>query len=130
MKKIVLRKNKEGVMTTLQPKLLVKRFAKDVKVVKQDLRDELRLTYDAEKETRSLKKKLSPELLYILQQEFQAFNGFMQREMAEDLVIFAYEHIAHTTGCISADTVLDICYTWIAEEQGLLKKGFIKRTEK
>ena len=59
MKKIVLRKNKEGVMTTLQPQLMVKRFAK-----------------------------------------------------------------------ISADTVLDICYTWIAEEQGLLKKGFIKRTEK
>ena len=112
MKKIVLRKNKEGVMTTQQPQLMVKRFAKDVKVVKQDLRDELRLTYDAEKETRSLKKKLSPELLYILQQELQAFNGFMQREMAED------------------DTVLDICYTWIAEEQGLLKKGFIKRTEK
>ena len=87
MKKIVLRKNKEGVMTTQQPQLMVKRFAKDVKVVKQDLRDELRLTYDAEKETRSLKKKLSPELLYILQQELQA-------------------------------------------EQGLLKKGFIKRTEK
>lgn len=37
--------------------------------------------------------------------------------------------IAHTTGCSSVDLVLDICYTWIAQEQGILKKRFLKRIE-
>lgn len=129
MQQLVIRKNKEGKMTTQPPILMVKRIAKNVKVVNLDLRQEVYLSNDAERETRSLKRMVSPQLLFLLQQQLQAFSRFMQQEMAEDLVIFAYEHIAHTTGCISADTVLDICYTWIAEEQGILKHSFMRRME-
>jgi hypothetical protein len=48
----------------------------------------------------------------------------MQLEMAEDLAIFACEQIAHSTGCPSVDFTLDICYTWIAAELGIIKKGY------
>ena len=66
---------------------LVKRLARNVQVMNQDLRD-------------------------------------MQLEMAENLVVFAYQHIANSTGCPSVDFILDVCYTWIATEQGILKPGF------
>jgi hypothetical protein len=29
-------------------------------------------------------------------------------------------HVIHTTGCPSADYILEACYRWIAEEQGIL----------
>jgi hypothetical protein len=109
------------------PDMMVKHIAKDVKVVNQNLSEELYLSHQAERETRSLKYKVSPQLLMLLQQQLEPFSKFMQLEMAEDLVIFAYEHLAHTTGCLSADTVLDICYTWIAEEHGIVKSGILDK---
>ena len=90
---------------------LVKRFAKDVQIENQDLRNEL-------------KKMVSPQLYGMLVQQLLGFHANMQVEMAEDLVIFTCQSLAHSTGCSSADMVLDVCYTWIAAEQGKLKKGF------
>ena len=60
----------------------------------------------------------------MLKMQLMAFRGDMQQEMATDLVIFAHDHLAYTTGCPSADMVLDVCYSWIAHEQGLLKVNF------
>ena len=70
----------------------------------------------------SMEKEVSPQLYGMLEQQLLGFHRDMQQEMAEDLVIFAYEHLAHTTGCSSADLVLDVCYTWIAQEQGIVKR--------
>ena len=56
-------------------------------------------------------------------EEEKTAGADMQLEMAENLVVFACEHIAHTTGCDSVDMVLDVCYSWIAAEQGILKKA-------
>ena len=75
----------------------------------------------AERETRTLRGKVSQQLRMLLQQQLEPFCEMMQKEMAEDLVIFTYEHIAHTTGCLSADCVLNVCYSWIAEEQGVFQ---------
>ena len=36
---------------------------------------------------------------------------------------YGYQHIANSTGCPSVDFILDVCYTWIATEQGILKPG-------
>ncbi len=47
MTPIVLRKNKNGKMTTLPSRMMVKHVAKGVEVVKQDLRDEVCLAEDA-----------------------------------------------------------------------------------
>ena len=103
---------------------LVKRFAKDVQIENQDLRNEFALTHRAEREMSTMKKMVSPQLYGMLVQQLLGFHANMQVEMAEDLVIFTCQSLAHSTGCSSADMVLDVCYTWIAAEQGKLKKGF------
>jgi hypothetical protein len=129
MTPIVLRKNKEGKMTTLPSRLMVKHVAKGVEEVDQDLRGEVKLTFEARVELKELKKKVSPSLLKLLRMQLEPFCEFMQVEMAQNLAIFAQGHLAYTTGCVSADTILDICYTWIAEEHGILNKDFIQLKE-
>lgn len=103
-------------------RMMIKKIALNVQVENQDLRRDFGLTHNAERELSTLKKKLSPQLYGMLEQQLLGFHRDMQQEMAEDLVIFAYEHIAHTTGCSSADLVLDVCYTWIAVELGIVKR--------
>ena len=101
-------------------------MARNVSLVRQDLRSEYGLNYLAERELSSLERKVSPQLYGVLVQQLLAFHGDMQLEMAEDLVSFAYEQVAHTTGCPSVDLVLDVCYAWIAQEMGLIKHGYAK----
>jgi len=103
-------------------RLFVRTAARDVRQVSNDLRRDFGVCQLADREMTSLEKKVSPQLYGMLMQQLLGFHGDMQLEMAEDLVIFAYKHIAHTTGCESVDTILDICYTWIAAEHGILKK--------
>ena len=66
--------------------------------------------------------EVSEELLEMLRFQLLCFCKEMQREMAEDLLFFALGHVANTTGCPSADYVLDICYTLIAIEHGIKKE--------
>ena len=66
--------------------------------------------------------EVSEELLETLKFQLLGFCKEMQREMAEDLLFFALGHVAYTTGCPSADYVLDICYTLIATEHGIKKE--------
>ena len=105
---------------------LVKRFAKDVQIENQDLRNEFALTHRAEREMMTMMNLVSPQLYGMLVQQLLGFHANMQVEMAEDLVMFAYQNVAHTTGCPSVDMVLVVCYSWIASEQGILKPGFRK----
>ena len=105
-------------------KLMVQRMAKNVSLMRQDLRSDYPMNYLAEKELSTLVKKVSPQLYGMLVQQLLAFHADMQLEMAEDLAIFACEQIAHSTGCPSVDFTLDICYTWIAAELGIIKKGY------
>ena len=111
-------------------KFLVKKVALNIGVVNHDLRKEYGVSYLAEKEMQSLEEKVSPQLLGMLEQQLLAFHGDMQLEMAEDLVIFAHQHVAHTTGCPSVDLVLDVCYAWIAMEHGILKPRFRNQLNK
>lgn len=122
MKEIVLRKTKSGKKTAMP--MMVKHIVKNVKVQEQDLSDDFPVTHKAERELGSLNRKLSPEMIEMLKMQLMAFRGDMQLEMATDLVIFAHDHLAYTTGCPSADRVLDVCYAWIAHEQGILKVNF------
>ena len=103
---------------------LVKRLARNVQVMNQDLRREFGLNPSADREMTTLEKKVSPQLYGMLIQQLLGFHADMQLEMAEDLVIFSYQHIAHSTGCPSVDFVLDICYSWIADEHSILKPGY------
>ena len=103
---------------------MVKSFARNVKVENHDLRRDYGLDPCADREMTTLEKKVSPQLYGMLIQQLLGFHADMQVEMAENLVMFSYQHIAHSTGCPSVDFVLDICYTWIATEHGILKSGF------
>ena len=67
------------------------------------------------------------ELYGILSYHVRGFDEEMQLVMAENLVDFAKQHVAYTTGVASADLVLDICYKMMAMEMGMLKKSVLSR---
>lgn len=98
-------------------KMMVRKMALDVRQVNNDLRSDYGVCPLADREMSTLQKKVSPQLYGMLMQQLLGFHGDMQYEMALNMVVFAYEHIANTTGCQSVDMVLDVCYTWIASEQ-------------
>ena len=91
---------------------------KNLKVYEQDLTYQFGVDGTAQYVMECLEDKMSPELLDILNAMLLGFNDDMQLEIADDLLDFAYGQVVHTTGCPSADAVLNACYTWIAEEKG------------
>lgn len=105
----------------------VRKCTKGVKVVHENLLPEHQLTRLAERELMSLQGVVSMELYGILTYHVRGFDEEMQITMAENLVDFAKQHVAYTTGVSSADLVLDICYKMMAMEMGLLKKSVLSR---
>ena len=91
---------------------------KTLKVYEQDLTYQFSVDGTAQYVMECLEDKVSPELLDILNAMLLGFSDDMQLEIADDLLDFAYGQVVHTTGCPSADAVLNACYTWIAEEKG------------
>ena len=90
----------------------------EVKVIEQNLRSEQEIGDEVESLVRLLGSKVSAELQVIIMEMMLGFSKEMQQEIADDLLDFAYGHVVQTTGCWSADAVLNACYTWIAEEKG------------
>ena len=105
----------------------VRKCTKGVKVVHENPLPEHQLTRLAEREMTALHDKVSMELYGILTYHVRGFDEDMQITMAENLVDFAKQHVAYTTGVASADLVLDICYKMMAMEMGLLKKSVLSR---
>ena len=91
---------------------------KNLKVYEQDLTPQFGVDGTAQYVMECLEDKVSPKLLDVLNAMLLGFNDDMQLEIADDLLDFAYGQVVHTTGCPSADAVLNACYTWIAEEKG------------
>ena len=94
----------------------------DVKVFEQELSSEH--TYDsiALSVLECLEDKVSDDLVEKMKKMLLGFDEAMQLEIADDLLDFTHGHAIHTTGCPSADYILDICYALIAVEQGILNK--------
>lgn len=105
-------------------RFLVKKIAQNVRIENQDMRREFGLNPIAEREMKPVEREVSPQLYGMLIQQLLGFHADMQVEMAEDIAEFAYEHVAHSTGCPSVDMVLDVCYSWISTEHGILKPGY------
>jgi hypothetical protein len=126
MKELFLRKGKDGRMTVMTKQRLVMTplLVKGVKVEDEDMSMDFPVAKKAEREMETIRKKVSQGLFDLLTMQLMGFRGDMQHVMAENIAIFAYDHTAYTTGCPSVDTVLDICYTWIADEQGIVIKNF------
>lgn len=92
---------------------------KPVKVIKRYLTNQYGVDATAFMVMECMADKISPELWDLLYQMLLPFADSMQLEMADDLLDFAHGYVIHTTGCPSADAVLEVCYRWIAEERGL-----------
>ena len=100
--------------------LFVENFAKNEGVIIQDLTSEFNLDERAIRIMMLMDGEVSDNLLRTLVQQLQGFCGQMQIEMAENLLDFALGHVIHTTGCPSADYVLDYCYSYIAMEHDIM----------
>ena len=102
------------------------RLTEEVEVIEQDLSYDYSIEGIAESIMEIVRHKVSPELFETLNDMLLGFNDAMQLEIADDLLDFAHGHVIHTTGCPSADCVLEVCYTLIAAEHGILDVEVIK----
>ena len=100
--------------------LFVENYAKVEKVIAQDLSDDFGIDERAARIMRLVSGEVSENLLNSLIDCLQSFCGDMQVELAENLLDFALAHVVHTTGCKSADYILDYCYTCIAMEHNIM----------
>ena len=102
--------------------LYVENYAEIEKVVARDMSGDFGIDRRAEGIMAQVEDEVSEELMELLKWQLLGFCKEMQREMAEDILFFALGHVVHTTGCPSADYVLDCCYTLIAVEHGIKKE--------
>ncbi len=100
----------------------VRKMTRGVRMVHQDLLTEHPLDPVAERILDCMRGRISPALQGHFMQLLRSFDEEMQIEMADDLLDFSSDHIAHTTGVISADVILDLGYKMIAYEHNILKK--------
>ena len=101
----------------------VRKRTKGVRMIHENLIADTKSDRVAEQVMLGLEDRVSPVLYGTLIMLVRGFDEDMQLEMADDLVDFAKYHLAHTTGVVSADIVLDLCYMMIAEEHDILKKS-------
>ena len=99
---------------------LANSLAAESSVIDRDLKDEYHFDSTALMVLRILESTLSVELCDMIRDMLLGFEESMQLEIADNLLDFATMHVIHTTGCPSADYVLEACYRWIAEEQGIV----------
>ncbi len=107
---------------------------RNMMVVNEDYTDVLSIDSYAENLMGSVEGKVSPELFGLLNEMLLGFCndmllGFcndMQVVIAWGLENFACAHIIHKSGCLSVDSVLGACYSWIAEEHGIDQEVIMK----
>ena len=100
--------------------LFVENFAKVENVIIRDLSNEYGLDERAARIMQQVEDLVSENLLNNLIDCLLSFCDQMQVELAEDILDFALAHVVHTTGCPSADYVLDYCYSYIAMEHDIM----------
>ena len=97
-----------------------------IRVVHEDFRDALSIDPYVENLMGGVEGKVSPKLLDLLNEMLLGFCDDMQAAMANGLLTFANSHIIHKTSCLSVDSVLGACYSWIAEEHGIDQEEIMK----
>ena len=88
-------------------------------VIDQDMSSEMWIDSVAMSVMECLEGRVSNELMVLLKDMLLGFSEDMQLEIADNLLDFVTRQVIHTTGCISADAVLNSCYQWIAAEKGV-----------
>ena len=96
------------------------RLAADCRMIDQNLKDEYNHDGTAMSVIENLEDRVSVALYDMIRDMLLGFEEGMQLEIADNLLDFVTKHVIHTTGCPSADFILEACYILIAEEQGIL----------
>ncbi len=99
---------------------LANNLAADSRVIDQNLKGEYNYDSTALRVIENLEDRVSIQLYDMIRDMLLGFEEGMQLEIADNLLDFAVKHVIHTTGCPSADYILEACYRWIAEEQGII----------
>jgi hypothetical protein len=99
---------------------LANNLAADSRVIDQNLKGEYNYDSTALRVIENLEDRVSIQLYDMIRDMLLGFDDGMQLEIADNLLDFTVMHVIHTTGCPSADYILEACYRWIAEEQGIL----------
>ena len=99
---------------------LANSLAAESRLIDRDLKSEYNFDSTALMVLGNLEGRVSVELCDMIRDMLLGFEESMQLEIADNLLDFATMHVIHTTGCPSADYVLEACYRWIAEEQGIV----------
>jgi hypothetical protein len=99
---------------------LANSLAADCRLIDQNLKGEYNYDSTALRVIENLEDRVSVELFDMIRDMLLGFDDGMQLEIADNLLDFTVMHVIHTTGCPSADYILEACYRWIAEEQGIL----------
>ncbi len=99
---------------------LANSLAADCRLIDQDLKGEYNYDSTAIRVLENLEDRVSIQLYDMIRDMLLGFDDGMQLEIADNLLDFTVMHVIHTTGCPSADYILEACYRWIAEEQGIL----------
>ena len=99
---------------------LANSLAADSRVIDLDLKNEYNFDSTALMVLGNLEDRVSIQLYDMIRDMLLGFEEGMQLEIADNLLDFTVKHVIHTTGCPSADYILEACYRWIAEEQGIL----------
>ena len=99
---------------------LANNLAADSRVIDQNLKGEYNYDSTALRVIENLEDRVSVQLYDMIRDMLLGFEEGMQLEIADNLLDFTVMHVIHTTGCPSADYILEACYRWIAEEQGIL----------
>lgn len=100
---------------------LANNLAADSRVIDQNLKGEYNYDSTALRVIENLEDRVSIQLYDMIRDMLLGFDDGMQLEIADNLLDFTVMHVIHTTGCPSADYILEACYRWIAEEQGILE---------
>jgi hypothetical protein len=99
---------------------LANSLAADGRVIDRDLKNEYNFDSTALMVLGNLEDRVSIQIYDMIRDMLLGFEDGMQLEIADNLLDFTVKHVIHTTGCPSADYILEACYRWIAEEQGIL----------
>ena len=99
---------------------LANSLATDSRLIDRDLKSDYNFDSTALMVLGNLEGRVSIELYDMIRDMLLGFEEGMQLEIADNLLDFAVMHVIHTTGCPSADYILEACYRWIAEELGIV----------
>ena len=95
-------------------------LAAESRVIDQNLKGDYTYDSTALRVIENLEDRVSIQLYDMIRDMLLGFEDGMQLEIADNLLDFVTMHVIHTTGCPSADFILEACYILIAEEQGIL----------